>query len=263
MANAMSKLKSVVPPSVWEPARGLWYKTKNLKYLKYYPAGLAFDLFMRDYRTEGMTFKIPREYTTRIHRARFYLDTHEADERKLAREFIDPAATVLELGACLGVVSCVINRQLRDPARHVAVEANPNLIAVLEENRARNSCKFAIESGMISKTSDGTFYIDDCLVVSGPVVESERKIKVPVFSIEDLERKHGMQFDTLFMDIQGGECALLDEHQEFLQRVRTIILEFHPHLVGAARVAQTRERLKSGGLSVVETRGLTQVWQRR
>ena len=98
--------------------------------------------------------------------------------------------------------------------------------------------------------------------MSGPVVESELKIKVPVFSIEDLERKHGMQFDTLFMDIQGGECALLDEHPEFLQRVRTIILEFHPHLVGAARVAQTRERMKSGGLSVVETRGLTQVWQR-
>jgi FkbM family methyltransferase len=242
--------------------RGIWYKTQSLRFLKYYPAGLAFDLFMRDYKTEGMTFSIPRALTTRIHRARFFLDTHEADERHLARQYIAPDSTVLELGACLGVVSCLINRLLRQPKRHVAVEANPNLIPILEENKARNSCEFIIESGMVSKTSDGTFYLDDCIVVSGPVAESERRITVPVFSIEDLEAKHGLEFDTLFMDIQGGECALLEEHSDFLQRVRTVILELHPHLVGAERVKRTRDLLSASGLRVVEARGLTEVRKR-
>ena len=247
---------------MWRHMRDIWYKAQELRFLRHYPAGLAFDLFMGDYRTEGMTFRIPRTLTTRIHRARFFLDTHEADERRLAKQYISPQSTILELGACLGVVSCVINRMLTDRKRHVAVEANPNLIPVLEENRARNGCDFIIESGMVSRTSDGTFYLDDCLVVSGPVVESARRIVVPVFSVDDLEAKHGLRFDTLFMDIQGGECSLIEENREFLERLRTVVLELHPHLVGAERVEGTRSLLSSAGLSVIEKRGLTEVWQR-
>jgi predicted O-methyltransferase YrrM len=46
-----------------------------------------------------------------------------------------PEERVLELGGCLGVVSCSINTLLRDPSRHVVVEANPKLLAYLYENR--------------------------------------------------------------------------------------------------------------------------------
>ncbi|MEQ8661735.1 MAG: FkbM family methyltransferase [Gammaproteobacteria bacterium] len=209
-----------------------------------------------------MTFSIPRNLTTRIHRARFYLDTHEKDERELVKKHLPPESTVLELGACLGVVSAVINRCLSNRHAHVAVEANPQLLPILEENRQRNDCQFEIASGMVSKTSDGTFYIDDCIVVSGPVQESERRIKVPVFSIEDLQTRYGLEFDTLFMDIQGGELALLEEHVGLLPGFKLIILELHPHLMGDQAAERCRAILAESRHNCVEKSGLIEVWQR-
>ena len=57
----MTTLRQVLPSFIWSGARSAWYKAQDLKYLRYYPAGLAFDWFMRDYRTEGMTFTVPRD----------------------------------------------------------------------------------------------------------------------------------------------------------------------------------------------------------
>jgi hypothetical protein len=69
---------------------------------------------------------------------------HEGPERRLARRYVDPALPVVELGAAMGVVSCIINRRLADPARHVVVEANPGMIPLLTRNRDRNGCRFRI-----------------------------------------------------------------------------------------------------------------------
>lgn len=255
-------LKNALPTRLFEMLRDSWYAITELKYYRYYLPGLFFDWFQGDYKTEGMVFHIPKHLTTRIHRARFYYDSHEKEERLLVKKHLPANAIVLELGACLGVVSGLINRTLDDPKAHVAVEANPQLIPVLQENRDLNKCEFAIESGMVSKTSDGSFYITDCIVVSGPVQESERKITVPVFSIEDLVERHNLRFDTLFMDIQGGECALLEEHTEILRQFNLIILELHPHLMGQEATEASRQSMRNAGLSCVDTMGLTEVWKR-
>ncbi len=254
--------KRLLPDPLYRACREAWYAVQRLRYYKYYLAGLLFDWFHGDYRTEGMVFRIPRDLTTRIHRARFYHDTHEREERLLVKKYIGRDCVVLELGACLGVVSALINRQLADPAAHVAVEANPNLLPVLEENRDLNDCKFSIASGMVSKTSDGTFYLDDCIVVSGPVQESARLIKVPVFSIEDLGARYDLTFDTLFMDIQGGEHALLSEHESVLPQFKLVILELHPHLMGEQKAEECRHMLAQSGLECVEVMGLIEVWRR-
>ena len=254
--------RQFLPAPVYAGLRSLWYRLLNLRFYKYYIAGLKFDLFQGDYRTEGMVFRIPRDMTTRIHRARFYFDTHEREERELVKKYIKGDATVLELGACLGVVSALINRQLDNPSAHVAVEANPNLIPVLQENRDLNQCRFEIASGMVSKSSDGSFYIDDCIVVSGPVQKSARHITVPVFSIEDLSDRYGLRFDTVFMDIQGGERDLLAEHTQVFAEVQLVIIEVHPHLMGEQAAEESRQLLGAAGLECIETMGLIEVWRR-
>lgn len=259
----IAMLKRVMPAPLYTALRESWYAVIRLKYFRYYVYGLLFDIFHGDYRTEGMSFQIPRNLTTRNHRARFLLDTHEKEERVLVKKYIPPNACVIELGACLGVVSGVINRRLSNPGAHVAVEANPNLIPTLTVNRDRNDCKYVIESGMVSKTSDGTFYIDDCIVVSGPVQESARHIKVPVFSIEELMSRTGLKFDTLFMDIQGGELALLEEHEDVLKQLQLVILELHPHLMGEPAAQTCRHLLANAGLKNIETMGLIEVWSRK
>jgi hypothetical protein len=68
-------------------------------------AGLYFDVFLRRYHTEGMAFEIPRDHTNLAIRGKFTADSYELPERVLAKRYLSPMATVLELGGCIGVVS--------------------------------------------------------------------------------------------------------------------------------------------------------------
>jgi len=140
----MSGARKLLPPWAWNLARDTYYRIALIRFWRDWLAGLAFDVLKRDYRTEGMVFVVPRSLMKRAHRARFFYDVHELDERELVKRWLPDDATVLELGACLGVVSCVINRQLADPTRQISVEPNPQLQEVLRRNRDANRAHFAI-----------------------------------------------------------------------------------------------------------------------
>ena len=257
-----STIKSFVPAPLWRGLRSAWYSIKDLRFLRYYVDGLLFDLLEKKYHTDGLVFDIPKDATRLVDRARFRRDTHELDERDLAKRHIRPDSVVLELGACLGVVSCVINRLLKDGRNQVAVEANPRLIDTLQRNRDQNGCGFVVEQALISRSSDGTFYLSDCFVMSSGDVPEGTRIQVPVTTVEQLEAKHGRKFDTVFMDIQGGEHGFFLENEALLSRVHTVILELHPHLIGEKRCQECRNMLAKAGLKMVENRGLVEAWAR-
>jgi precorrin-6B methylase 2 len=73
----------------------------------------------------------------------------EKDEQFLARTYVPKNATVLELGARYGTVSCIISEVLDDPTRHVAVEPDSSVIEALEKNRDNNGGKFHIYNGVV------------------------------------------------------------------------------------------------------------------
>src|SRR5438270_4743065 len=56
-------------------------------------------------------------------RLQFRVRRYEVQELA-ALQYLDPALPVVELGGCMGVISCVANRRLRHPEDHVVVEAN-------------------------------------------------------------------------------------------------------------------------------------------
>jgi len=58
-------------------------------------------------------------------------------------------AAVLELGGCLGVLSCTINKRLGDPTKHVVLEANPALIPYLRGNREINRAAFIVTNSVV------------------------------------------------------------------------------------------------------------------
>ncbi len=256
------RIKSFIPTLLWRGLRSAWYSAQELRFARYYVDGLLFDLLDKEYRTDGLVFHIPKEATRLAHRARFRRDTHERDERDMAKRHIHPDAVVLELGACLGVVSCVINRLLTDRRNQVAVEASPLLIDTLERNRDQNGCGFIVEQALVSRSSDGTFYLSDCFVMSSGDVPDGIRIQVPVTTVEQLEAKHGRRFDTVFMDIQGGEYGFFCENAALLSRLRTVILELHPHLIGEKRCQKCRDMLAMAGLVKVESLGLVEAWAR-
>lgn len=262
--NMLSKeipfwLRDHLPPPLSLAGRRIW---RGARRWRDYRDGLLFDLLDREYRTGEFKFEIPRHHTRLPDRARFRTDTHEQHERALVKQFLPADACVLDLGACIGVVSNVVNRQLVDGTRHVAVEPNPALIPVLTRNRDRNGAQFQIEQGLVSRTSDGTFYVCDCPTMSSADKQVGSAVSVPVLTVEEIETRHGLEFDAIVLDIQGGEYGFLVENPALLDRCRCAVIEFHPHIIGAARCDAGRAAMREAGLAQVAASGLVEAWCR-
>jgi FkbM family methyltransferase len=74
----------------------------------------------------------------------------EPVERHAVIQCIGPEHPVVELGAGIGVMSCVTNAVLHNPVRYVVVEANPRAIPTLRQNQDSNCCKFEMLNPALS-----------------------------------------------------------------------------------------------------------------
>jgi FkbM family methyltransferase len=228
-----------------------------------YPVqGLLFDLSGGRFRTDGCVFEIPRHLTTLGYRASFWSNTYEAEERQLIRQFLKPSDQVLELGACLGIVSCVTNRLLSDKSRHVVVEANPNVIPSLYRNRALNNAGFLIEHCAVSNKSEETFYLHPVYIVGGTSQRAtETPVRLPGRSWRDLDVRYG-PFSTLVIDIEGSELQVFEASADLLQRYRLVVAELHPWAIGEDGVQRCRDLMQSAGLKFRGRVGITEAWER-
>ena len=251
-------------PLLLKILRGVWngidllHVRKDRSYLH----GLLFDLRGGRYSTEGMAFQIAPRQFPRSYRSRLYFDTYEAPERTLAHKWIRPDSSVLELGGCVGVVSCVINKLLARPENHVVVEANPTLIDILRENRDANGCAFQIENCVVSNAPAADFYIGNIMTANSKDSGIGNLISVEARTLEALEDRHGIRFDTLVLDIEGGEFDLFTENAARLAEIELVILELHPGILSVEQVGRCISILEQAGLTRVDVFDKTEVWAR-
>lgn len=224
--------------------------------------GTIFDLFVRRFRADGCEFEIPRKITSRSYRACFLSGSYEAEERELIRSFVRPTDQVLELGGCLGIVSCVTNKLLKDRTRHVVVEGNPFCIPSLHRNRDLNDCGYLVENCAVSNEREATFYLHPVYVVGGT---TQRKTKLPVRlpgrSLSELTNRYG-PFDTLIMDIEGSELEIFTPAAAELKSFRLVIVELHDWAIGEDGVQKCRDLMAAAGLKFQRRVGITEAWQR-
>jgi FkbM family methyltransferase len=224
--------------------------------------GLIFDFMGGKFRVDGCEIEIPKNLTSRAYRACFFTGEYEAEELALVCEFVRAEDAVLELGACLGVVSCVTNKQLRNKTRHLAVEGNPRLIPVLRRNRELNQCGFLIENCAVSNKPEVTFFLHPVYVVGGTTQrESQYSVQVPGRSWRELDATYG-PFNTLIMDVEGSELDVLEDSLELIARYRLVIVELHGWAIGEEKIERCCDLLRAGGLRFVRRAGITEAWER-
>ena len=192
-------------------------------------------------------YMLGTDIATRIRRG-----DYEKDERVLVSERVPPSARVLEVGACVGAVSVTVNARLADRTQHVVVEANPRLVPLLSRTKELNNAGFHVAFGMVvgpaasgsEKEGEGEarggarFQIFD-KIVAGSAHRSDgqerdrRVVRVPTFTVAALAARHGVAFDTLIVDIEGGELAFFRENAAFLRRgVARVVAELHGNMMG-------------------------------
>ena len=168
----------------------------------------------------------------------------------------------MELGACVGVVSCVTNRLLKDRTRHLVVEANPFLIPWLFRNREANNAGFIVEHCAAGKPPEVTFYVHPTVIVEGSAErKTGRGFRLPSRSFLELHERYG-PFNTLIMDVEGSEGDLLAVAQELLVKYRLVIVELHGWIIGEDKVEACRQILANSGMRLVGKAGFTEAWRR-
>jgi FkbM family methyltransferase len=193
-------------------------------------------------------------------------DVFESHERNGIRKFLDRSLPVVELGGCIGVVACMTNRLLKEPARHVVVEANPELAPLLEANRNRNNCKFTTLQRAVGYDSDVVdLNIDDSNPLgSSALTSGGRTLRVATITLKEILRHFRFDRFTLICDIEGMEGELVRHESDILAKhVALIVIEVHRKLLGNNPVQEMLARLESIGFDTVSNTWDTYVLKNR
>ena len=200
---------------------------------------------------EGSRFSFDSPVIPRHVKGHVASDRYEQPERKALRHFLNPGLPVVELGGCIGVVACLTNKRLRLPEHHVVVEANPDLIPLLERNRDQNGCRFTIVHRALAYGAERvTFHRNIIFLASnvgGIYGESPTETTtVQTTTFGDLLARFGFDRCTLVCDIEGAECSLVEHEADVLRaRVATLMIEVHRAALpdATSRMLQTLQRL--------------------
>lgn len=152
----------------------------------------------------------------------------ERIEQLQAREFVPTNATVLELGARYGSVSCSIAYKLDDDRRLFVVEPDSNVISALEANKRTTGCNFHIFNGIVSKKNMklqkdningyGNFTTDiHYNETDTPLLKRK--------TLDDIEQEYNLKFDCLVADCEGFLEQFCDENANRLKDFNVIVFE--------------------------------------
>ncbi len=177
------------------------------------------------------------------------LGDYENGERAAITRLLDPSLPVIELGGCLGVVASLTNRRLLRRDRHVVVEAQPELVPVLRENRDRNGAKFEIVHAAVAYGCETVEFHEGGHFLSGRLSRrAGRRFTVPAVTLAGLLDRFRFDRCTLICDIEGAESDVIQKDRAALEdRVATLIIEWHPYVTGAEGVASLRAQIEAAG----------------
>src|SRR5688572_15719657 len=153
---------------------------------------------------------------------------YEQDEVQILPTVLDPGLPLVELGAGIGVVSCIANRMLKDPTAHLAVEMHPQALGILEVNRAMNQARFEIVPHTLAYRDQPSTPSDDGAWTPGGRMLPGAAVPT-AGTLGDLVEGRGWDAFNLVMDIEGMELSLLEEDFDLIRnRVASISVELHP-----------------------------------
>jgi FkbM family methyltransferase len=233
--------------------RGLRFRLYNVWTRDHPWQGRVVELLGNRWRVDGITVRLDNPAIATRHKSLLLNGAYELPERRLLAKHLPCDIPLVELGGCIGVLSCLANRRLADPDRHLVVEANPNLIPTLERNRDANACRFRVVHAAIAYSTEGTVTFDTGAFTSGFVGEGG-SLTVPARTLESLAVEAGFDRFDLICDIEGAERELIHTEGDFLkERVRWLLLEMHPTLLGNEAVTSLNTRLQELGFTLVDS----------
>ncbi len=228
----------------------------NARVLNYDSAGRWAVRFGNRTRLNGISYDLDNPLLPEFFKGLIVVDLYEKDERQVIEEYLPVDEPVIELGASIGVVSCMVNRRLKAPDKHVVVEANPELIRTLTKNRDINGCQFAIIEAAIGYGSETvTFFSNGMSLVGSIYLGGGEKWEVRTRTLQSIAEEAQFDHFTLICDIEGSEIGMLENEMDFIrEHVGTLLMETHEDTpYKEAGVTQVLETLAANGFKMAES----------
>lgn len=197
------------------------------------------------YRLGGLDLALPAGLATDAISEKLADGTYEADEARAVGRCVKPGFRVLELGAGIGYVG--MRAALKaDPADVLSVEANPDLLPVIEANHARNGLSdiSVIHGAVVGNAPDGAtaqFNLSPGFTGSRLGAKGGRQVEVPLVGFHDLLRAHRPH--VVLMDVEGAEAFLFD--RPWKCPLRFCVIELHPKHYGAEVIKKIVDRMSA------------------
>ena len=140
-----------------------------------------------------------------------------------------PPRVLVDLGANIGLTSVWISRHY-GVSWVVAVEPVPSNVRLLRENFARNRVPGVVLEAAVGARDETRSFVTTRESNLGHLGSSGKRVRaLSMATILDATPDH--QTDLLKVDIEGGEAELLSGDLSWLQRVGSVVIEFHPGVV--------------------------------
>lgn len=172
---------------------------------------------------------------------------YEDQELVLVREALSPDDRVLEAGAGIGFIGIACARICGQDSI-LSYEPNPAMKPVIEKNYALNGLQANLRNKVLSTTTgDVEFYFSEG-VLSSSLFDRKHggPTKVQSDAIADVVAAY--EPTALVIDVEGAEIDLLRSCD--LDGIGKIIIEMHPHIVGADKIDELFAYLADKGFSV-------------
>lgn len=174
---------------------------------------------------------------------------YEGSEAKALQLLLRPEDHYFELGGGLGFMSTLAGRIVGDPARIHVFEANPELIPVIKKTWAVNGTGGNVYNFMLG-TGKGQhkFHVSKAFWASSGQIDYGNSKTIAVEQRDFLRQLDRKAATFVMMDIEGGERDLLNK--TLPPRVRAVVAEYHPTIIGAETVAALWANLESQGFRI-------------
>lgn len=211
-------------------------------------------------RVSDVDLRVP-EWADKPTRRFVHGGKYERAESVLLGESLKPDDRVLELGTGLGLMAVLCSRKCGSDAV-MTVEANARLAPFIEETFRRNGVSPQFRLGLVGRDdSVRSFHAFDAFLASS--VEGGRfqgtAASLRQIPLDELVAEHRPTY--LIMDIEGAECGLAG--MPVAAGVRTVLIEFHKHLVGEEKVAAVKDWLVAEGFVLVRSIKAVGLYERR
>lgn len=208
---------------------------------------------MERFELNGVQLTCPETQLSAKIRGKLASGDYEGSEARAVLLRLKPGMRVLELGAGLGYISALA-AAITGAQNVTSVEANPDMLATIRDNHARNGqAAITLHHGAVV----GLDYEGETLAfararqfwasrIAGVSDSGAGVVQVPALRIDGL--LEAVKPGFVIMDIEGAEQYLFTK--PWPRSVRQVVLELHPKQYDSAKtIKQMMDMLSLSGLT--------------